>query len=207
MPTSHPPRDAVVAGRRGYAAALLLGLLGSLAVVVGTARPWAWAEASPPGLPAIHVFVTGTDLEPACGALGLAVLAAFGAVIATRGWVRRGIGAAVVAGAVAVLVLAATTPADPTPALVAELSAKGWTGGAFASGTQVWRWVVVAGGVAAMVAGAAVARFGSAWASMGARYDAPVADRSAEDAEPARDLTETEAWKAIDQGRDPTQTG
>ncbi len=197
-----------MAGRRGYATVLTLGLVGSLMTVLGTARPWASAAAGTRGLPAIHVSVTGTDLEPACGALGLALLAAFGAVLATRGWVRRGLGAAIVLGSIVVLILAATAPADPTHALAAELSAKGWTGGGFGSGTEPWRWIVVAGAAAAGVAGAGVARFGGSWVSMGARYDAPAAATRATQPDQAADvLTEAEVWKAIDQGRDPTQTG
>lgn len=206
MPTPPPALHAWLAGRRGYAMVLVVGLVGSLLAVVGTARPWASAAAAPPGLPTVHASVTGTDLEPVCGALGLALLAAFGAVLATRGRVRRGIGAAIVAGSVAVLVLAATAPADPTSALSADLSTKGWTGDGFASSTEPWRWIVVAAAVIAALAGVAVAWFGGGWASMGARYDAPAAAGQASRRDAAADdLTEAEVWKAIDQGRDPTQ--
>ena len=53
-------------------------------------------------------------------------------------------------------------------------------------------------------AGAATARYGGQWAVMGERYDAPDA-AGAVATKPAEELTETDVWQAIDQGRDPTR--
>lgn len=193
---------------RGYAPTLVLGLLCSAAAAVGTARPWASATVSPTGLPTIHATVTGTDLEPACGALGLAMLAAFGAVLATRGRLRRGIGAAIVVGAVVVLVLSVLLPADTHAALAAELSARGWTGGTFESRTEPWRWVVLVAAAGCAATGMAVMWCGARWATMGSRYDAPTASGDpAAQTQSADEMTEPDLWKAIDAGRDPTQTG
>ena len=72
-----------------YGPTLVVGLAGALAMTVGVAKPWVTATARQSGLPQIEVTVSGASLAPLAGALGVVVLAAFGAVVATRGWVRR----------------------------------------------------------------------------------------------------------------------
>jgi uncharacterized membrane protein (TIGR02234 family) len=182
---------------------LLLGLLGAVGVAVGGSRPWVGASGTEPGLPTIHVTASGADLAPVAGALGFVILAGFGAVIATRGWWRRALGAVIGIASVVVLV-AVLVPGGSTEAVTSALAAKGWTGGGYTTSTQPWRWLVFAGAVATAGAGAITARYGHRWAVMGARYDAP-REKSAVIARPAHDLSETEVWQAIDQGRDPTR--
>lgn len=189
--------------RRLYGPVLLLGLLGGLGIAVGGARPWVTATSQAPGGPTIHASASGTDLAPLAAALGVAVLAAFGAVIATRGWVRRGLGAAIVVAAV-VVVVSALIPSGASDVLTSGLSAKGWSGGRYQTSTQLWRWLVLVSALVSGTAGAATAWYGAQWAVMGERYDAPGADgRVAE--KPAEELTESDVWQAIDQGRDPTR--
>jgi hypothetical protein len=55
--------------------------------------------------------------------------------------------------------------------------------------------------VLALVGAAFAVRLVPAWPEMGSRYDAP--QRRAEPPDPA-DMDETDLWRAIDQGRDPT---
>jgi uncharacterized membrane protein (TIGR02234 family) len=65
---------------------------------------------------------------------------------------------------------------------------------------------VVASAIVSVVAGAATARYGGEWAVMGQRYDAPAAEgRRPATEKPADELTDTDVWQAIDQGRDPTR--
>lgn len=196
------------ASHRGYAPALLSGLAGAVAVTVGVTRPWATATGTMPGLPVIHAEADGSTLAPLAGAFGVVLLAAFGAVIATRGWVRRGLGGLIVVVAI-VVVIAAIHPGGAHDALADGLSAKGWAGGPFHTGVAWWRWLTLAGGLVAMVAGAAIARYGGGWATMGSRYDSPAgksdasrSSASSQDSGEAED--EAAMWKAIDQGRDPT---
>lgn len=192
----------------GYGPALLLGLLGAVAMTVGVARPWAAATANQRGVPPIEATVTGADLIPLAGALGVVVLAAFGAVIATRGWVRRGLGVLILAASVVVLV-SAIHPAGAGHALEEGLSNKGWTGGDYTTSSPAWRWVVLAASVVCALAGAAVARLGGRWSTMGKEYDAPARSEPANDSTAASSgaMSEAEVWREIDQGRDPTQTG
>ncbi len=192
-----------------YGPTLVLGLVGALAVTVGVAKAWVTATARVPGLPTIEVGVTGADLAPLAGALGVVVLAGFGAVIATRGWARRVVGILIVAAAAVVLVTAIHPP-GATGALEDGLSAKGWSSGAYSTGTVGWRWVSLAGALISMGAGAAISRYASRWATMGQEYDAPTREGTAAsgpDAEAAdmAELSEADVWREIDQGRDPTR--
>lgn len=203
-----PARGA--ASRRGYAGALLLGLLSAAAVTAAVSRPWYEATATSKNLPKIEAAASGADLVPMAGSLGLVLLAAFGAVIATRGWLRRGIGLLIVASALVVLGTTAA-PGGTDEVLRAGLSARGWSGGGYASTATLWRWLSLLGAAGCIAAGAAVVRFGARWPTMGHRYDAP--GRAADPAEapgqagaePDGSMPAEELWRALDQGRDPTQ--
>ncbi|MDP9319303.1 MAG: Trp biosynthesis-associated membrane protein [Actinomycetota bacterium] len=189
--------------RHLYGPVLVLGVLGALGVTVGASRPWISATSTVQGLPTIHAAASGTDLAPLAGALGVVVLAGFGAVIATRGWVRRGLGAAILVASVVVLV-SVVDPSGATDILTSGLSAKGWSAGGYRTTTQPWRWLVLVSSVVTALAGTATAWYGGQWAVMGARYDAPSATGPTTP-KPAEELTETDVWQAIDRGRDPTQ--
>jgi uncharacterized membrane protein (TIGR02234 family) len=191
--------------RRVYAQTLVVGLVSAGAVSVGVSRPWVSATANVTGLPVIHATVDGADLAPLAGALGFVLLASFGAVIATRGWVRRGLGVLVVVAALVVLA-AAVHPGETGTALEQGLSAKGWSGGPYETSTSAWRLLVGLGSLGCLVAGLLVARFGGSWASMGARYDAPGSTAPQAAGSPEAELTETDLWRSIDSGHDPTQS-
>jgi uncharacterized membrane protein (TIGR02234 family) len=186
-----------------YGPVLVLGLLGALGITVGASHPWVTATSSVQGLPTIHASASGADLSPLAGALGVVVLAGFGAVIATRGWVRRGLGVAIVVASV-VVVVSAADPGAASDVLRSGLSAKGWSGGGYHTSTEPWRWLVLVSALVTLAAGAATARYGGQWAVMGGRYDAPSVPGPAA-TKPAEDLTENDVWQAIDQGRDPTR--
>lgn len=191
--------------RRLYGPTLVVGLLGAVGAVVGSARSWASATASVRGLPTIQASVSGSTLEPAAGALAVVVLAGFGAVIATRGWVRRGLGMLLMLASL-VIVVQALRPGGVQHALRDGLAAKGWTGGGYATSTSGWRWLVVLCALATTVAGAATGWLGGRWAVMGSRYDAPEGARAGRrrPREDGADLRETDVWQAIDRGDDPT---
>lgn len=185
-----------------YGPTLVVGLAGAIAVTVGVAKPWATATARQAGLPTIEASVSGADLAPLAGALGVVVLASFGAVVATRGWARRALGVLIVLAALVVLV-SAIAPPGAGSALDDALAAKGWTGGDHDIGIAGWRWVALAGAVASVLAGAAISFYGGRWATMGAEYDAPAPTKDS--AQPPS--TEAEVWRELDQGRDPTRQG
>jgi uncharacterized membrane protein (TIGR02234 family) len=198
------PRPDAWAGARAYGLTLVGGLVSAAAVSVGMSRPWVNATARVAGLPIIHGSVDGSDVAPLAGALGIVSLAAIGAVIATRGWVRRGLGVLIM-GCAAIVLAATLHPGATSSAVEQSLSAKGWSGGPYDTTVSVWRGLVGAGALGCLLTGALVARFGGSWASMGARYDAPGATASPSDAEPQAEPTETDLWRSIDSGHDPTQ--
>jgi uncharacterized membrane protein (TIGR02234 family) len=199
-----PVQRTARSSTRAYGLTLLAGLVSAGAVTVGVSRPWVTATATVAGLPVIHGSVEGARVAPLAGALGFVLLAAVGAVVATRGWVRRALGVLIVVSA-AVVLAAAVHPGATSGAVEQTLSAKGWAGGPYDATVSAWRALVGAGAVGCLLAGSLVARFGGSWASMGARYDAPGGTTTSSDTASRVEPTETDLWRSIDSGRDPTQ--
>lgn len=140
-------------------------------------------------------------MGPLAGALGYVLLAAFGAVIATRGWLRRAVGSLIVVAAVAVAISVLVLPGGADAQLRDALAANGWPGrGPIDPETPVWRWLVLAGSIGAASAGAVIAVRGHRFAVMGARYDAVSAPAGKADIGSG----ESDLWRAIDRGDDPT---
>jgi len=193
-----------VTSKREYGVVLLAGAAGAGLIVAAVRQRWAQAVFTPPRpLSAQTVSVTGADLVPLAGALGIAALACLAAVIATRGVLRRvagallaafGIGAAVAAGtavtAASVLSVAASHVGSPGSALSSGAVGSTITGsGSGASGTgrltivgstghaimtgTPWRVAVLLGALLVVAAGVATAWRGPRWPVMSARYDAP----------------------------------
>lgn len=152
--------------------------------------------------------VTGGGLAPLAGGLALLPLAAWGAVLASRGWVRRAVGL-ISTGCAAVIVWAAAHPGESRTLLERGLAAKGWTAAApYTTSSTAWRWVVLLGGIGCVVVGALIMWRGPRWPTMGQRYDAiddrPVAPSAGGVDPPADELDEESLWRALDRGHDPT---
>jgi len=177
-----------------------MGLLSAISVAVAATRPWVTATAVQPHLPTLEVSVEGTELSPVPGAMGLVMLAAFGAVVATRGRARQALGLLVLVAAGLVL-YAALRPGDESQAVEAALSARGWIDASYQTATSPWRWLVGASAAVCAVAGVITVRFGRSWATMGSRYDAPGPLARPIETE----LSDADLWRALDHGRDPTQ--
>ena len=211
--------------RREYLLTLTGGVAGAGLVLLSVRQEWArvvTAAVSP--LPSSSVPVSGQDLLPLAGALGLASLAGLGALIATRGLARRltGLLLAVFGVATAVgvcmrLSAAAAVDAARGAAVSGAGSATAGGSGGGAPGalpggggpalsqsahvvmmTFPWRGLAVAGAVLVLAAGAAAAWRGGTWPTMSGRYD-----RQAKH-EPA-DSDTASMWEAISSGVDPTQ--
>ncbi|MER7460445.1 Trp biosynthesis-associated membrane protein [Micromonospora sp. NPDC126480] len=184
------PGARPAAGRRELTYAVLLGLAGAGLAVWAATRTWAVDLASRPApLPPVREARSGADLLPWLPALALVALAGCGAVLATRGRVRRllggllaGLGAAVAAGG-------------------------GYGLGAGFVGEVDRRWpaLCLVGGMLALAGGLLTAARGARWPAMGARYERRT--RPAEPAPVAGPVTgarTTDAWDALDRGEDPT---
>jgi hypothetical protein len=152
-------------------------------------------------LPPLHTDRTGGALLPWLPPLALVGLAGAGALIATRGGVRRALG---------VLLLL----------LGLGLAAGGGYGvaGAGVSGSRVaWPVLCALGGLLLAAGGVSTLLRGHRWPGMSARYERPIrgadphlthsGDRPTAGIPPKKagggSVTSTQAWDALDRGEDP----
>ncbi len=212
--------------KREYGVVLLAGAAGAGLILLAVRQRWAQAVFTPPRpLSAQTVSVTGADLVPLAGALGIAALACLAAVIATRGVLRRvagallaafGIGAAVAVStavtAASVLSVAASHVGSPGSALASGAVGSTITGsGSGVSGTgrltiAPWRVAVLLGALLVVAAGVATAWRGPRWPVMSARYDAPERGADGGPGAPAAAAARDSAsmWESLSAGADPT---
>jgi uncharacterized membrane protein (TIGR02234 family) len=189
-----------------FAVALVLDLVGAGGVLLVAVRHWQTVTARRPApLSDLVVPVTGRTVDAAPTALALVALAGVVAVIATRGVVRRVVGAVVALAGLAVVwrALAATgaVSAGRARQLVADRhpSADTTRLATQVSTHAVWPVLTVIGGVLVGVSGVLIAWRGQRWQAMSARYSAPA------DQEQQRAQASTALWSALDRGDDPTR--
>ncbi|KXK61415.1 Trp biosynthesis protein [Micromonospora rosaria] len=175
--------------------AVLLCLAGAGLAVWAATRTWSVeVTVRPVPLPALREGRTGVGLVPWVPALALVALAGGGAVLATRGRVRRLLGALLLA-------LGAAVAAGGGYGLVVE------TGG---EPSRQWPALCLVGGVLIGLGGLLTLLRGHRWPAMGARYERPVRGApatsapAAERAGPVTGRRTVEAWDALDRGEDPT---
>lgn len=169
---------AAVAGHQAWATADGVGEAGQLAQVAT-------------GLGA------GAGEVPAAGAAALVCLAAWGALLVTRGRFRRVVAvmaALAAVGYTAAVVTGFTGAPDGVRRATADL-------GLTAPDVERtgWYWAAVVAALAVLATTALAVRLVPTWPEMGSRYDAP---RGA----PAPTVTSgnIDLWKAMDEGHDPT---
>lgn len=173
-------------GRRELTYAVLLCLAGAGLALWAVTRTWSVELTARGSLPPTRHSRTGADLLPWVSALALVGLAGGGAVLATRGRVRRLLGGLLSLAGLAV-------------------AAGGGHGLTEAGVSRQWPALVLAGGLLVATGGTFTVGHGGGWPAMGARYDRP--GRPAEPAGPARPAVERgtrDAWEALDRGEDPT---
>ncbi|GIJ25267.1 hypothetical protein Vqi01_04290 [Micromonospora qiuiae] len=175
------------AGRRELAYAVLLCLAGAGLAAWTATLAWETGEiVRQDPMPLVTEGRTGRQLLPWLWALALVGLAGGGAVLATRGWLRRVLG-----GLLALLGLALA--AGGGDGLVADRS-----------GGFDWQWpaICLLGGLLAAAGGLLTALRGHRWPAMGARYERP-SNRPAAGG-PVGGRGTVDAWDALDRGEDPT---
>lgn len=189
--------------RRTYGPVVLATLAAGGGLVLATGRPWARTTVSGTGVPDDALNVTGNQAVPLVAALGVVIATAALAVLATRGRWRQGVGVFVVLLGLGAAYLAATAAGATADAVGQAIEASpSFTGGndPDAASTTLWRWVTAAIGLLAAALGGLIIRLAPSWPVMGGRYDAPSAARAPADPDDPADL-----WKALDDGRDPTE--
>jgi uncharacterized membrane protein (TIGR02234 family) len=185
--------------RTGFGATVGLGLVTAAITAVASAKPWfrlAPDKASTPGIPGSQ---TSIDM-PLALALSLVVLAGWGALLVSRGLLRRVAAGIALAAALGVVVCVARAPfvlPDDLRDNVGPLGA--------GLDVQPTGWFVTAAVAAALSALVLLAawRLVPRWPTMSSRYDAPASQPAA--AEPAT-ADQKDLWKALDEGRDPTDS-
>lgn len=185
--------------RRQGVTALVAGVAAAALLATAAGRGWyAVHGAATAGLPTGPTS-TGADM-PLALALALVVLAGWGALLVTRGGVRRVVATLVLLAAAGEVAAVASAPATLSDQLRQEWA--GATGGPVAVGPTGW-FVTAAVTAPVVLVCAALAWWRvPALPAMSRRYDAPAAQRAP--AGPAEDLTSLEVWRAIDEGEDPT---
>jgi hypothetical protein len=190
-----------VTARRQFGAAIAACVAGAGLVLLALRQGWARVDyTAPRPLPSGSIPVSGQDLLPAAGALGLAALACLAAIIATRGPARR-VAGVVMAGLGAWIAVLASAPVHAASVMAAasgQAAAAGFAGslpggnsaisGGIPSGgglpaigqasrvvlaSAPWRPAALIGAAAVIAAGLAAAWRGPRWAVMPARFGRP----------------------------------
>ncbi len=188
--------------RSTFGPTVLLGLASAGLVAIAGNQAWAEAEEGQgvgEQVASVSVAV-GEAKAPLATALALVVLAAWGVLLVTRGRFRRVIGWLLAVAAVGLLaaVLAAVVAAPDVgadayePFGVTDVDVH----------RTAWCWLALVGAMLALGAAVVAVRDVGRWPQMGRRYDAP----GAAEAEPEpEERSSIDLWKAMDEGRDPTE--
>jgi uncharacterized membrane protein (TIGR02234 family) len=188
---------------RLYVPVVLAILATGGAAFFAVSRAWASVDVATDGLPSDSVSVSGSDAYPLASALALVVVTSALAILAASPRVRRVVGVLIVLVSVGAVV----TVLDGRGGLEDALRAAAEESPAYTSGDAVedasysaWNVLAVAAFVLSTLLGGLTAWLGHTWPTMSSRYDAPAARPSA-----ARDASDADMWKAMDDGHDPTQ--
>jgi uncharacterized membrane protein (TIGR02234 family) len=230
-PGAGPQGSRAAVAARELTVTVLLGAVGAGLVFLATRQSWAHVRTIPPRpLPASDVGVTGAQLVPYADALVLAALGTLAAVLASRGLLRRIIGA-VLAALGAVLAAAAFTVSTAGAISAANADLGSATAGAgsvtdgsgtvgpavpnvagaaphVSSSAAGWQAMVVVGAAAMVGAGILVVCRARKLAVMSSRYDAPAGDARRDAADQGRATggaaDSASMWEALSRGDDPT---
>lgn len=189
--------------RSWFAPTVIVGVGAALVSLIVAGRPWVAGSAgaldsTPQAAGFGTVGLNDAQTSPAVVAVAGALLACWGILLVTRGWVRRLAAFGVTATAIGVVVL--TVVAGRTlPGRLATVLEQA-AGAPAEVGLTWWYWAGVAGAVLALLPALAAPVLVSRWPAMGRRYDAPEAAPS----EVGSETDNLDLWKALDDGRDPT---
>jgi uncharacterized membrane protein (TIGR02234 family) len=189
---------------RTFLPTVLAGLVTAVLAAVAGAQDWASAHGEAGGI-AVSGTVTGSDSQPLVPSLALVALAAWGALLVLRGRARRVVAVVGAVAAFGALVAAVAGFGDLADDAVAAAVAQGGTRtDAFRTDVTAWYFLAAAGSLLTGLALTLAAVRAPGWPAMGERYDAPSARRTGHASHGDATGDETDMWKALDEGRDPT---
>ena len=195
-------RGPDLSGRRGFGLVVVLGVATSGATAYLSTRRWAEPRidgADAAGLSLLRLDDLDGQL-PLATALGLVVLAAWGVLLVTRGRVRRAVAGLAVLAAAGTL----ATVVSGWWALPRDFRERAEESGldlTVRTDWTAWYPLAVLAAVASLLCAIAALRWCGGWPEMGAKYDAPSARTPAKEPE---DEQPEDLWRAMDEGRDPT---
>jgi hypothetical protein len=179
--------------RGGFGAVVLAGLATAALTSVAAGKAWYSAAVDYKLMPGVPDPDRTADM-PLALALSLVVLAGWGALLVSRGRVRRTVAAVALLAAAGVLACVVAAPFTLPDQVRGQLP-----GGAGDVSVAPTGWFVTAA-VAAVLSTAVLVlawRRAPTWPTMSSRYDAPRAGVRVV-------RTDADLWKAIDEGHDPT---
>jgi len=180
---------------RGLRLAFLLALVGSALILLAVSRPWVSWNVGSLTINGLHASRSGRQAEPGVAALGWAALAGVLALVATKGWARRVLGALLMLiGLIVVLKAGDWVVTSKGQGLTISV---GSTPLARVHVARGWPLLAGIGGLAVVASGALAAARGHRWRGLGSSYEAPVA-------RPVETATDKGVWDALDRGDDPT---
>lgn len=188
----------LLAGVNRVSTVVLTLLAGGGLAFLALSRDWAATTVRTQGLPPDDVAVSGTQALPLVSALALVVLTSGLAVLASGPRLRRVLGVLVVlvsAGALVALGLGSDAVTSSLRDAIEQSPAFAGRRPEADAGWSWWSLVTAAAFVVTAMIGVVTARFGGTWSTMSRRYEAPGA--VADDPQ--------DYWKALDDGRDPTE--
>jgi tryptophan-associated transmembrane protein len=197
--------------RRSYLFTLMSCLTGAGLALAAVTRTWSLHSTARTGMSDLRIARTGADLEPWVIGLALVALAGTGALLATRGVVRRLLGGMLALAGAGVLAGAIIGRAGLDPGRASLL----------------WPIACALGGAIITLGGVTAARDGHRWPSMSTRYERgpvpPQRTDAAAESEPLaaaglkpgpgtrtpssahiEPVDHRAAWDALDRGDDPT---
>lgn len=179
-----------------FGSVVVAGLATAALSSVASGKAWYTASVDYKLAPGVPDPDKAADM-PLALALSLVVLAGWGALLVSRGRVRRMVAAVALIAAVGVVGCVALAPFTLPDQVRDRLP-----GGSAGVDVSPTGWFVVAAVAAVLSVAVLVLAFRRvpSWPTMSSRYDAPGSDV-------AEIRTDTDLWKALDEGRDPTDTG
>lgn len=194
---------SVVNPRRLYGPSVLGALATGGLAFFAASRTWAYTTVEASGVPTARVDVSGAEAVALVPALALVIVAASLAVLAASARVRRVVGLLIIVVAVIglfVVLQSEDRVGRALDAAVKDSPAFIGTNAPDVVSYSSWREVAAVAFILSALVGLVIAVFGALWPTMGRKYDAPKAHAATEEVE-----TESDIWKALDDGRDPTQ--
>ncbi len=195
--------------RRTFGPAVLLGLAGAgLAAFAGSQT---WVAGSTCGGRQVGAVAPGD--APGVTAVALALLAAWGVLLVTRGRLRQVVAVLVALLSLGLVATVVAGRGSAQDSVRSSLNAFGVD--CVQLDVRAWFWVAVAALPLAVLPALAAVRWVPGWPEMGRRYDAPAdasrhagshpgATTPAAPAKPPEEQENLDLWKAMDEGRDPT---